>query len=226
MGFITPLGQPKATSLLWRAQRLGLTDPLHRSLVAPYLPGGRVAQMRKNGDVHHEKWCLNLHFTRKNDETWWNLMGFDKEKHGDLMGFDQNNWGFNGTQPYWTVEIYDSMIFVRFSSQTNHYKRKTQGYSPAQIEISTQRCVKPITWRYEYAPYKIVIIEWEYCPTEMAGFFAERILSFPEQNRGFNAVKWRYSLHQSKLRPSLWGMNIRSNFGGKPGCSSTVFDPQ
>lgn len=29
-----------ATSLLWRAQRLGLTDPLHRSLVAPYLPGG------------------------------------------------------------------------------------------------------------------------------------------------------------------------------------------
>jgi len=69
MGFITPLGQPKATSLLWRAQRLGLTDPLHRSLVAPYLPGGRVAEMRKNGDVHDEKWCLNLHFTRKNDET-------------------------------------------------------------------------------------------------------------------------------------------------------------
>jgi hypothetical protein len=43
-------------------------------------------------------------------------MGFDKEKHGDLMGFDQNNWGFNGTQPYLTVEIYDSMIFVRFCS--------------------------------------------------------------------------------------------------------------
>eukprot|EP00435_Cladocopium_sp_Y103_P008323 s4457_g2.t1 len=41
-----------ATSLLWRAQRLGLTDPLHRRLVAPYLPTGS-----KHG-AHEEMYAL------------------------------------------------------------------------------------------------------------------------------------------------------------------------
>lgn len=30
----------EATAMLWRAQRLELPDPLHRSLVAPFLPTG------------------------------------------------------------------------------------------------------------------------------------------------------------------------------------------
>lgn len=157
MGFITPLGQPKATSLLWRAQRLGLTDPLHRTIVAPYLPGGRFGKMgmsaMKNGD-----WiCISPGKMMKNDgivngiwrrTTWW-FDGFWPKQLGvqwDSTIFNRGNIWFN---------YFCSFLFV------DHYKRKTQGYSPAQIEISTQRCVKPITWRYEYAPYKIVIIEWE-----------------------------------------------------------------
>ena len=33
---------PEDTALLWRAQRLGLSWPLHAKLVSPYLEGGWV----------------------------------------------------------------------------------------------------------------------------------------------------------------------------------------
>lgn len=202
MGFITPLGQPKATSLLWRAQRLGLTDPLHRSLVAPYLPGGRCTDAEKWGC---SRWKMVFEFAF-HQEKWWKMMEFDGI-------WQRKTWWFDGVWPKQLGVQWDSTIFNRgniwfndFCSFlfVNHYKRKTQWYSPAQIEISTQRCVKPITWRYEYAPYKIVIIEWEYCPTEMAGFFDERIVSFPEQNRGFNAVKTSTILEGNEHPQQFW----------------------
>lgn len=41
---IPPLGRFQATALLWRGQRLGLKDPMHRKLLRPYLPkGARLA---------------------------------------------------------------------------------------------------------------------------------------------------------------------------------------